>query len=68
MATREDRKTERELRKAVTRALKRAEDSIQREPRVTVMFGRSDNELACPVEEITSWLFKRRDDNGNPGN
>ncbi len=63
-----DRATERELRKAVTRALKKTMALAELQPRVILIAGSAENEADGPLDEIKAWLFKRRQGDGNPGN
>lgn len=52
-----------ELRKRATRAFNEVLDSIEHEPSVVIVAADSENNTGCPTDEITSWLFRRRDNN-----
>lgn len=63
-----DRATERKLRKAATRALKETIALAKLEPRIILIAPSAQNETDEPIDEITAWLFKRRQDDGHSGN
>jgi hypothetical protein len=50
----------RDLRKAAMRALKEVENSLKEEPSTVIVIGSETGESESSVNEITSWLFKRR--------
>lgn len=58
----------RDLRKAVTKGLKKVIKSLKEGPSTVIVFGSETGESETSIAEITSWLFKRRQDNGNKGN
>ena len=68
MNSSEDREIDRQLRKAANRAFKRTMDSLKHEPHVIIVCGQTENDPNCPVEEITAWLFRRRQDDGSTRN
>jgi hypothetical protein len=57
--------SEAQMRKAVARAFRQVMDSAKGEPSVVVISDSSEGEIGCPVEEITAWLFHRREEHGN---
>jgi len=58
----------RELRKAAERALKELEKSVKEEPSTVIVIGSATGESESLINEITSWLFKRRQGDGSKGN
>lgn len=65
--TKLDKKTEREFRRDATRAIERVIASLQSEPAVVIEPGNPERDRDLPVGEITSWLFRRKE-NGDAGN
>lgn len=65
----EDKKdfTDDEMRKAVTRGIKKVLAMIEREPKTIIITGNTGVEPDQPMEGITDWLFTRRQDDGQPG-
>jgi hypothetical protein len=59
---------EEEIRKTTVRAFKKVMDSIRREPSVILMSDNVDSKSDYPINEITSWLFRRRQDNDDTSN
>ena len=55
--------TDAELRKAFSRALKKATALAKMEPTVVLIADSSENETDQPLDEIAAWLFRRREDN-----
>ena len=51
-----------ELRRAAMRAIKTVQKLISEEPSVVIITGHDGAEPECPVDEITRWLFHRRQD------
>jgi hypothetical protein len=60
--------SEKELRKVATRAFKKVMDSLKQEPSIIIVSGNTKDEASSSIEEITSWLFHRRYDNGSSSN
>jgi hypothetical protein len=55
----------RELRKAAERAFKELEKTLKQEPSTVIVIGSEAGESESLVDDITLWLFNRRDDNGS---
>ena len=49
-----------DLRKAVMRAFRELEKSLREEPSTIIVTGSETGESESLINEITSWLFKRR--------
>jgi hypothetical protein len=64
MKTDEGKVSKAELRKVVTRAVKKAMDALKQEPSVVIVSGSEDVAPDRSIEEITSWLF-REENNGS---
>ena len=60
--------TDAELRKAFSRALKKATALAKMEPTVVLIADSSENETDQPLDEIAAWLFRRREDNDHSDN
>ena len=60
--------TDAELRKAFNRALKKTMDLVKMEPTVVLIADSAENETDQPLDEIATWLFRRRKDDGHSGN
>jgi len=58
----------RELRKAAVRALKKVEKALKEEPSTVIVSGSETGESENLTDDITSWLFKRRQGDGSKGN
>ena len=66
MKTDKNKKGNAELRKVATRAFKKVMDSLKDEPSVVIVSGSTDSVLDdSSIDEIVSWLFHRRDENGS---
>ncbi len=64
MKTVKDKKVNAKLKRAATGAFKKAMKSLEQEPEVVIVVG--DGSISeQSVQEITSWLFHRRDENGS---
>lgn len=63
-----DELSDEEIRRIVMRAFKHLMDRAKSEPSVFVVSGGGDSEPDCPVDEITAWLFQRRQENGRRDN
>ena len=57
--------TDAELRKAFSRALKKTMALAKMEPTVILIADSNASETDGPVDEITAWLFRRREDDGH---
>lgn len=62
-----DGEIERDLRRRAPGALKRLVESIQNEPSMIVIEGAAAVDADCPVDDITEWLFDRRQHDGRSG-
>lgn len=60
-----DKKLERELRRAAIRAFRKVMNSVEKEPSVVIVSAESGCEGNCPIDEVTAWLFRRRQNNGS---
>ncbi len=58
----------RELQKAAMKIIRKMERSAKDEPSTIIICGSRTEEPERVVEEITSWLFHRRQDDGRTGN
>ena len=56
-----------ELRKAVTRAFNKVVKSLEKQPSSILVIGDAAEETENTIDEITSWLFQRRKDDGDTG-
>jgi len=56
-------KMDEKLKKAVSRAFKKTVDSLKREPYPILISDNTGDGIECPINEVTSWLFRRRQDN-----
>lgn len=57
-----------ELKKAAIRGLKQVVKSLKEEPSTLIVIGSETGESESSVNEIASWLFKRRQRDGSKGN
>ena len=57
-----------DLRKTAIRAFKEIEKSLKEEPSTVIVIGSETGESESSINEITSWLFKRRQGDGSKGN
>jgi hypothetical protein len=57
-----------ELRKAASKAFKQVIDSIKHEPSTIIITGEPNGESEATINEITQWLFHRRQNNDSTGN
>ena len=55
----------RRLQRAVTRAFSNVLESIKHEPSTIIITGEPNKESDTTINDITEWLFRRRQDNGN---
>lgn len=62
-----DRKSERELRKAATRAIKKVIELAKLESSVIIIEDSPEGETGFPAGEIAAWLFRRRQDDDHSG-
>ena len=61
--------TERQVKKAIQRALKHVLKDIENEPSFIIMTGDNEGDLSDETaSDIQKWLFRRRQDNGSSGN
>ena len=56
-----------ELRKAVTRAFNKVVKSLEKQPSSILVIGDADDDADDTIDDITSWLFRRRKDDGDTG-
>ena len=59
-----DQLTDRELKRAISRAFKRVEQMIREEPQQIIISAEGDNS-SSQISEIPAWLFQRREDDGH---
>ena len=52
----------RELRKAANKGLKQVMKSLKEEPSTVIVVGSETGESEKSISEITSWLFRRKED------
>ena len=57
--------TDADLRKASNRALKKTTALAKMEPTVVLIAGSAENETDQPLDEISAWLFRSREDDGH---
>ena len=57
--------TDAELRKAFNRAIKKTIALTKMEPTVVLIADSAENETNQPLDEISAWLFRRREDDGH---
>ena len=65
MESNEHRMSDKEIRKATIRAFKVVMRSISQEPSEVIVVADAKTDTSCPTDEITEWLFHRRDDDGS---
>ena len=61
-------KTIKEMERELAGAVRELLRSLREEPPVVILSGQPGSEADCPVEEIASWLFRRRQDSGGAAN
>ena len=57
-----------ELGKAINKAFKEMMDSLKNEPSSILLYSDGDNETEDTIDDITSWLFRRRSEDGDTSN
>ncbi|MFC1972029.1 hypothetical protein ACFLVE_01305 [Chloroflexota bacterium] len=57
--------TDKELRRAISRALRRVEKMIREEPHAIVISDGDGDNSSSQISGIAAWLFHRRRDNGS---
>ena len=65
MESNERRLSDKEIRKATIKAFKAVIRSISQEPSDVIVVSNAKTDTACPTDEITEWLFHRRDNDGS---
>jgi hypothetical protein len=63
-----DQRTDKELKRAISKAFRRIEKMIREEPLPIVYSDTAGVGQESQIAKISSWLFKRRHDDGGSGN
>ena len=58
-------KIEGDFRKAAARAFREVMKSLKNEPLCIILSSSADDGNGCSLDQITAWLFHKRQDNGS---
>ena len=60
-----DKTMDKELKRIVRKAFRRIEKMYREEPHPVIISDADEENSAIVISEVTSWLFQRRQDNGD---